>query len=328
MQTLKPIFDKDRYHAMIEEEIKRFFYQMIYLPILEIARDKPTNSFENAKAVLLRAIRDGKIAYVDGFFVGEFNSAIGLEMRKLGAQFNSMRKAYAIDRSILPMDVKLAISDGSQLIKDRTDAIYKQLNDLQLAGAPKSINFNTQVSGILVDLDKQFSSTVTRDLSVPMQMTPLMQDSIKKNYTENLNLYIKDWYDKAIIRLREKVHKNVEEGFRASHLIPIIQAEKNVSYRKAKFLAKQETSLLVSKYREERYTRAGLKRYKWLTSEDSRVRPTAYARAHGDASNNHRILNGKIFSWDEPPIVDSATGRRCNPGEDYGCRCVAVPIIE
>ena len=34
----------------------------------------------------------------------------------------------------------------------------------------------------------------------------------------------------------------------------------------------------------------------------------------------HRANDGHIFSWENPP----ATG---NPGEDFGCRCEAVPYV-
>lgn len=328
MKTLQPIIDKESYYIAIENLIKQQLFWMIYKPLLDIANDSIPKSFENSKGELIRAIRTGKIVYKDGLFTGSFNSSVGLEMRKLGAIFNHSRKAYAIERINLPLDIKTAINVGSALIKYRVDSIYKKLAELQSNFKIKSINFQESFYRIVEDLDSQFSTTVEKKISIPMVMSESQKDILEKDYTNNLNLYINDWYDTAIIRLRRKVHKNVEEGYRASNLIPIIQAEKNVSYRKAKFLAKQETSLLVSKYRESRYTEAGLKRYKWSTSNDSRVRPNAEARKTGHTDNNHRILNNRIFSWNDPPIVDSATGRRCNPGEDYGCRCVAIPILD
>ena len=48
--------------------------------------------------------------------------------------------------------------------------------------------------------------------------------------------------------------------------------------------------------------------YIWRTRCDERVRPS------------HRINDGRIFSWSDPP----ATG---HPGDDYNCRCEAVPFV-
>lgn len=61
---------------------------------------------------------------------------------------------------------------------------------------------------------------------------------------------------------------------------------------------------------------AGVQEYIWSDSGDSRVR-----------SGHHR-LNGKKFRWDDPPVVDERTGRRCHPGEDFQCRCVAIPVFD
>ncbi|MEQ1890362.1 MAG: phage minor head protein [Alphaproteobacteria bacterium] len=49
--------------------------------------------------------------------------------------------------------------------------------------------------------------------------------------------------------------------------------------------------------------------YIWRTRGDNKVRAA------------HAANNGKIFSWDDPPV----TG---HPGEDYGCRCTAEPYIQ
>ncbi len=142
-----------------------------------------------------------------------------------------------------------------------------------------------------------------------------MIEQLKDDYTENLDLYIQKWHDEQILRLRKKVSENVQQGFRAENLIADIQAEKKVSYNKAKFLAKQETSLMVSKYRQVRYEDAGINRYMWSTSRDQRVR------------HDHRELQGKIFRFDQPPVTDKNTGARNNPGEDFNCRCVAIPVL-
>ena len=63
-----------------------------------------------------------------------------------------------------------------------------------------------------------------------------------------------------------------------------------------------------------RYTNAGVKEYIWSTSNDQRVRP------------DHKELNGKTFSWGEA-VIDRTTGQKGNPGEAFGCRCLALPVV-
>jgi SPP1 gp7 family putative phage head morphogenesis protein len=148
-----------------------------------------------------------------------------------------------------------------------------------------------------------------------MDFAPAQKSQITKDYSENLKLYIKNFTDEQIIKLRTEVENNVYVGFRAEKLKKIILERYEVTNNKAKFLARQETSLLTSKYRELRYQQSGIRKYQWSTSHDSRVR------------HDHKELDGKIFSFDDPPVVNDR-GDKKNPGEDFNCRCLAIPIIE
>ena len=60
----------------------------------------------------------------------------------------------------------------------------------------------------------------------------------------------------------------------------------------------------------------GIERYTWISSRDQRVR------------RRHRELDKTVHRWDDPPVSNPDTGRRAHPGEDYGCRCTASPVIE
>ena len=107
-----------------------------------------------------------------------------------------------------------------------------------------------------------------------------------------------------------------------------IQARSSVSRNKAKFLARQETGMFMSKYRAERFVEAGVQKYKWSTSHDARVRPgkglTAAERAH---AGNHRILDKQTFDYrTKAPAMYMSSGKACNPGEDFNCRCVDIPL--
>jgi SPP1 gp7 family putative phage head morphogenesis protein len=166
-------------------------------------------------------------------------------------------------------------------------------------------------------LDKMDSDIVDalQSVAVPYKFTPKIKKIIAKQWGENLELYIKGWAENNVITLRETVLANSLYGHRAENLIGLIQDNYGVSKRKAKFLARQETSLLMSKLREERYKSVGVQKYKWSTSHDERVRPM------------HKRLNGKVINWDSPPITDEK-GNRNHAGEDFNCSCVAIPILE
>jgi SPP1 gp7 family putative phage head morphogenesis protein len=163
-------------------------------------------------------------------------------------------------------------------------------------------------------MNDDFTKTVN-SIAIPPTMTAAQKKIIAEQWTNNLKLYIRGWSRENVVDLRDKIQKLAFAGQRSSSMIKLIQDNYGVGEAKAKFLARQETSLLLSKFREERYKDVGIQKYKWQTAHDGdRVR------------HDHQLLDGKIYFFSSPPIVDRKTGRRANPGEDFGCRCVARPI--
>lgn len=79
---------------------------------------------------------------------------------------------------------------------------------------------------------------------------------------------------------------------------------------RAKTIARDQTSKLNGQLTKLRQTGHGISKYVWSTAGDERVRPT------------HALNEGRTFSWDNPP---GATG---NPGDDYSCRCTAIPVLD
>lgn len=95
-----------------------------------------------------------------------------------------------------------------------------------------------------------------------------------------------------------------------------IQASYNVSKSHARFIARDQMAKLNAQITQKQQADAGVSEYVWRTVGDGRVR------------ESHRHLNGKRFKYSDPPVVDPKTGRRANPGEDYQCRCVALPVFD
>jgi SPP1 gp7 family putative phage head morphogenesis protein len=294
-------------------------YSAMFEPLFNIlGRPASHTSLSNAldRSSVISALMAGIIWFNDNKFYGTFNAAIGRELRSYGANFNSLDKTYFIKISDLPMNIRASISESSSKFKAQQDALRDALNKMNTAPQIHYKEIVGRLDSMFIDLHKQFSTSIPKNLAVPMDVTPRMRETIAEDYTYNMNKYIQDWYADDIIKLRGRVEEAVAVGYRADHMRDVLMAEYGVAERKALFLAKQEGSLLVSKYRETRYKEVGLMRYRWSTSHDQRVR------------HDHRELNEKIFDWDHPPITDQHTDARNHPGEDFNCRCVAIPIVE
>ena len=148
------------------------------------------------------------------------------------------------------------------------------------------------------------------------KLTDFRANEIAKRYTENLDFWIKDWCSDDIIRMRETVGQMAIAGKSRNDVAEYIAKEFGVAQRHAVFLARNETAIATTSYLQSKYKEEGINFFKWSTNIDGRERPL------------HKELNGKIFSFDNPPIIDERTGQTGLPGETYNCRCSIIPVID
>lgn len=297
---------KEEHQDNIKEEIKRYKDSILPVPLITNAKQK---------SALIKAILSGKVQYHASRFEGSFNAAISSEIRRLGGKWDARYKNWYLPKSKLPFDVDSAIGQVAMKMGNMGSRIDAHLQNLQRLNEQKpEYGLEKQFSYAIDKLEDRFEEGIANLIIAP-ELTPEMRKNLAEQYTKNMNLYIQGWTEKSIIRLRKRIQKNAFEGYRASSFVKEIEHDFQISHAKAKFLARQETSLLMSQFREERYKSVGVQKYRWSTSGDQRVRPF------------HKRLNGQIFTWDNPPIVD-AYGHRAHPGQDFGCRCIAIPIID
>jgi SPP1 gp7 family putative phage head morphogenesis protein len=310
MRYLTPLRVKPSYVDAVEKLLNEIFTDIIFKPLATAGAFDLENSREDP---LVQAIIRGKIVYSDGVFTGSFNAQISKIFKDLEAKFDKRSKAWTIDD--LPAALQLAIAaaearekaqkeDVLRVIDGMSAAMRERLEEKKVAGT---------YSWALRHTDADFRRTV-RKLTVAPKLTEEQREGIANQWGRNLELYIKDFTEKQTLDLRKMVSDYKATGGRAGALADIIQRQYQISRNKAKFLAHQETSLMMASFHEQRYKDVGIHRYKWSTSHDSHVRP------------DHKLLDGRIFTWDSPPVSDRATGRRANPAQDYGCRCVAIPV--
>lgn len=124
---------------------------------------------------------------------------------------------------------------------------------------------------------------------------------------------------KAEADLRRRVERVISdplnEGRSVADIAKLLEEQAGYAKSRAELTARDQTLKLYGQIQEERQTRAGIKQYIWTTSLDERVR------------EDHANLDGALIDWDDPPIVDTRTGRRGHPGSDFQCRCTAVPVL-
>lgn len=307
----------------MEAQLKTIFYQIVFAPLVEILRKASPQMKEvsallnaaNSPNSLLLAIRTGRVQYASGVFSGDFSVAISKELRLMGATFDHRSKVYRAAVDQVPASVRVEAANYNLIAKGTHQEVLHQLNEIQ-----KNLNQIAEQKDIDADetlrrIDKGFQ-TSAKLLEVQPKITAERAAELARDYNKNMKIYITDFSKQSIVALREVVEKNAQQGYRFDKLTEMIRHRYGVTANKARFLARQETSLFMAKYRKQRFDQAGVRRYKWSTAHDERVR------------DSHKHLDGRVFSYDQPPITDRSAGTRNNPGEDFNCRCVDIPLLE
>lgn len=141
---------------------------------------------------------------------------------------------------------------------------------------------------------------------------PWLKDFMNDLINENVS-YIKNIEDDAYNRIENIINEHVRRGSPAKTIREEIMKQTGISKSRAQFLAVDQAGSILGQMTAERHFNLGIERFTWDTSGDERVRDT------------HKALDGKVFSYDDPPTVN---GRVVLPGEDYRCRCVALPVFD
>ena len=245
-------------------------------------------------------------------------------LRKLiDAELPSIMRAYRRE-----MEPALRYDDELkffEFVKKKFSGIAKKLEKF-ISG----FNLREKLAGIADLVKKNLNREWKRTVK-----TTLKQDVDEEYYgDEFFSDIVNQWtadQEKTIkaepARQLEEVENIVTESFKkggtATETSGKIDDLFTADRKKAKNTARDQVSKLNSRMSRRQQEDAGVDRYMWKDSRDERVRPC------------HRSLHGKIFLYSDPPEMwyetnagRIYTGRYCHPGEDYRCRCVAVPVFD
>lgn len=116
-------------------------------------------------------------------------------------------------------------------------------------------------------------------------------------------------------QVEEVVRPAVSTGLRVEELMKQVQGRFDVSDSRAQLIARDQVGKFNGELARERSQSLGVETYVWSTSKDQRVR------------SDHAHLEGSVQRYDAPPVVDQRSGDTGNPGDDYQCRCQALPQV-
>lgn len=160
---------------------------------------------------------------------------------------------------------------------------------------------------------KELSGGLT--IKTPKVPAPL-RDKLIAATAENVAL-IKSIPAEYAQRIESTVMVSLQTGGTgAADVFEEIQHIGAVTEKRAELIARDQTSKITTAMNAERAQSAGVVEFEWLHSGGG-VEPREL----------HESMSGKIFRYDDPPVIDLKTGERGLPGQLINCRCVARPIL-
>lgn len=159
---------------------------------------------------------------------------------------------------------------------------------------------------------KAIRSTLGIDIREDYYLGDFYKEQLQDWSEQNVEL-ISTIPNDTLAKMREIVYNGYTSGKTTTRMLKEIQRAYKVGLKHARLIARDQTAKLNGQIQRHQQIDAGITEYIWCTSGDERVR------------DSHKALDGKKFSWDNPPL--NSDGRACHPGEDYQCRCIGRPVF-
>ena len=147
-------------------------------------------------------------------------------------------------------------------------------------------------------------------------MSEAKKEIMKALVFENVSL-IKSIPNEYFKQITGAVARSIENGDGISWLAEQLKSFGAKSDRRAQLIAQDQTRKAYNSINLRNFREAGIRKFKWLHSGGS-AQPREW---HKD------VLNGNIYSIDDPPIIDPKTKETGFPGQLPYCRCVMCAVL-
>ncbi len=335
MTSLSP-----RFYEPIEKDLYAYMYSVMWHDIVNLLDDSNLKlNASDPDSELIKAIKSGKITYVNGTFSGSFNVRIVKELKTF-ATYNKRTKTW---HGIPHHSVVSVASLEQSKSKVLTEKILSSLEDLpnRVEGTIDDISIN--IEPVAEKIIKQTNSDL-RMAGITLDDSDVVSKDVYETYRNNQKINIKNFTDEQSKSLIDLIRSQATTGYNRDALIQMVKDQFSVTQSKARFLARQETSLFVSSLRNERFSSAGVNVAIWSSSQDSRVvgKPGGKFPIPSVDHGNHFNMNGKYVSVSDPTIYaetlddvkaglwkskSTIGGDNKHAGESFNCRCVYRPVI-
>lgn len=145
---------------------------------------------------------------------------------------------------------------------------------------------------------------------------PMLTEIYKASVAENVSL-IKSIPQQYLDKVQGAVMRSITTGNGLQDLVPALEQYEGQTHRRAELIALDQSRKAYSSINRGRMQAIGIKKFMWHHSGGG-----AHPR------EDHVEMDGEIFSFDDPPVIDPRTGERGVCGVAINCRCVMSPVFD
>lgn len=135
----------------------------------------------------------------------------------------------------------------------------------------------------------------------------------KASVAENVSL-IKSIASEYLTNVQGAVMRSITTGNGLADLVPSLEKYEGQTHRRARNIALDQTRKVYNAINRERMTAIGIQEFEWIHSGGG-----AHPR------EDHVEMDGNVYRFDTPPVIDKRTGERGIPGQAPNCKCTMRP---
>lgn len=190
-----------------------------------------------------------------------------------------------------------------KLFRRRSDALAEQMVG----------RVDRDAEGKLVRTLRDISGDVT--LTAKSLREGATGDVVKAAIAENVQL-IRSIAQQYLGDVQGLVMRAITQGNGLADIVPQLQQRHKLTLKRARLIANDQVRKTTSALNTSRAKANGIRKFQWVHSGGGR-----------EPRELHLQLDGQVFSYEDPPVIDERTGEKGMPGQLINCRCIARPIL-
>lgn len=225
-------------------------------------------------------------------------------------------KSY-FDKLKQPVTVAMDVSPASQA-RILTNALKDKFEQLFTAAAkPSAETMADQANNASQSSVNESLKKLSGGMAMKTDfLTGPMKEFLTGTVAENVSL-IKSIPSEYFSKVQGAVLRSITQGKGVADLQDFFSQQEGITSRRAKNIALDQTRKTYNGLNKLRMTAVGIPSFEWVHSGGGlHPRPL------------HQSYNGRIFRFDNLPVIDENTGERGIPGQAINCGCTMVPVMQ